>query len=152
MAKDIIESNQYMTLATVTEVGHPWVSPVVYALDGSYNLYYMSLPTSSHSKNIMKDSRVSLAIFDSRQNFGEGVGLQIVGKVNVVPVKATMKMFKYYFGREWPYGNLVNVKDFKKFFSVYKYRFYKVTPSEIWLNDPRREYDARVKVSLKLNS
>ena len=28
MAKDIIGSNPYMTIATADEVGRPWVSPV----------------------------------------------------------------------------------------------------------------------------
>lgn len=147
-AKDVIATNQYMTLGTVNENGQAWVSPVVYAYDASYNLYFMSLPDSRHGRNIGKSPSLSVAIFDSHQAFGEGIGLQILGEAGVVPVGKSISVFKLYFGRKWPYGNLTSIKDFKKFFSIYKYRFYKIKPTEVWMNDPRKEYDRRVRIRL----
>ena len=76
LARDIIEQNQYMTLGTTSPDGKPWVSPVVYAFDKNYNFYWISLPNSKHSQNITANKNISLAIFDSHQNWGEGVGLQ----------------------------------------------------------------------------
>ncbi len=152
LAKNVLETNQYMTLGTVNDKGEPWVSPVVYAFDSECNLYFMSLPSSKHSQNISRTGQVSLAIFDSRQMFGEGVGLQVFGKASVVPTKSAASVFKCYFGRKYPYGGFSSagssIANFKKFFKAYKYRFYKVAPTEVWMNDPRTEYDRRVKVSL----
>ncbi|MBN1463982.1 MAG: hypothetical protein JW922_09965 [Paludibacteraceae bacterium] len=162
-AIDILNNNQYMTLGTISvgnkRVGsstvtkgariidsHAWVSPVAYAFDKKYNLYFISLPGSQHSNNMKKNAMVSAAIFDSRQTFGEGKGLQILGKAGVVPVRDSVPVFKYYFSRKWPYGSLTNIEDFKRFFKLYKYRFYKVEPIEVWMNDSRKEYDSRVKV------
>jgi uncharacterized protein YhbP (UPF0306 family) len=146
LARKIMESNQYMSLGTVNEEGVAWVSPVVYAYDNRFCLYFMSLPKSRHGENIRNNSRISTAIYDSHQNFGEGVGLQIEGEVKLVPVWETAKAFKCYFARKWPYGCLTNVTDFKRFYKVYKYRFYKIRPTQVWMNDPRKESDMRVKV------
>ncbi len=147
-ARTILNTNQYMTLGTVDENNQAWVSVVVYATDEDNNLYFMSLPSSRHCIGIKHNPRIGVAIYDSHQLFGEGIGLQIVGEASEVRIADSMKVFKYYFGRNWPYGSLASVKDFKKFFKIYKYRFYKVRPTEVWMNDPRKEYDARVKVTL----
>lgn len=146
MAKMILSANQYMTLGTVNASGEAWVSPVVYAFDDSYNLYFMSLPTSQHCKNISREPEVSVAVFDSHQNFGEGIGLQMSGEVSVVPIKDAVRVFRLYFGRKWPYGSLNNALEFKKIFKYYKYRFYKFCPGVVWMNDPTKKYDTRVKV------
>lgn len=148
MAKTVLKDNQYMSLGTSSGAGKAWVSPVVYAYDKNLNLYFMSLPSSKHCQNIELDPIVSVAIFDSHQNFGQGVGLQIRAKVNKVAVKDIPAVFKLYFGRKWPYGKLENINEFKRFFKMYKYKFYKCTPLETFLNDPRKEYDCRVKVRL----
>lgn len=147
-AVDIFNTNQYMTLATSDGQGNPWVSPVVYTLDKNFNLYFMSLPDSKHIKNIVKNPVVSVAIFDSHQEFGEGVGLQILGKAEIIKAHQAVSVFRLYFGRKWSYGKLENVKNFERFFRVYKYRFYKVSPTDIWMNDPRCEYDKRVRINI----
>ena len=148
IARNVLNTNQYMTLGTVNEAGKPWVSPVVYAFDSSYNLYFVSLPSSSHTKSIKRDPALSVAIFDSHQLNGEGVGLQILGEAQVVPARDFAKAFKCCVSRKFPYGGSASATDFKKFMKLYKYRFYKIKPVEIWMNDPRKKYDARVRVRL----
>jgi uncharacterized protein YhbP (UPF0306 family) len=150
IAKKIIADNQYLTLATAEADGQPWVSVMVYAPDTKNNLYFMSLPSSRHGGSIQKDSRIAVAIFDSHQMFGEGVGLQIEGRVRTVPLARSGPVFKYYFGRRWPYGSWKSVKSFKRFFKLYKYRFYKIVPTKVWMNDPRQKKDLRVRIRLEL--
>lgn len=87
LAKDIIGKNQYMTIGSTNPDGSAWVSPVVYVVDQNYNFYWISLPNSNHSQNIGKNKKITLAIFDSHQNFGEGVGLQI----EAVAIKLSFK-------------------------------------------------------------
>ena len=43
VARDIIDSNAYMTLATADENGRPWASPVWYAAEGYEHFYWSRL-------------------------------------------------------------------------------------------------------------
>lgn len=148
LAKQILVDNQYMTLATVDKNGEAWVSPVAYAYDGKKCLYFMSLTSSAHCQNLLKKPTLAFAIFDSRQEFGKGVGLQIKAQAEIVPLYKNPTAMRFYFGRKWPYGKPGTVSEFKKFFKKYKYRFYKLSLAEVWMNDPSVEYDRRVKVRL----
>jgi Pyridoxamine 5'-phosphate oxidase len=61
VARDIIDSNAYMTLATADENGRPWASPVWYA-----HFYWVSSPEARHSRNLAARSEVGVVIFDSQ--------------------------------------------------------------------------------------
>jgi nitroimidazol reductase NimA-like FMN-containing flavoprotein (pyridoxamine 5'-phosphate oxidase superfamily) len=52
VARDIIDSNAYMTLATADENGRPWASPVWYAAEGYAHFYWVSSPEARHSRNL----------------------------------------------------------------------------------------------------
>ena len=148
LAKEIIRDNQYLSLGTVGDKDMPWVSPVAYCFDKKFNLYFMSLPSSRHIKNILLNSHVSGAIYDSQQLFGQGRGIQFEGKVSEVSKFKQTTMLNLYLGRKWPFGNLSSVADFKRFFKVFKYRFYKVVLNDVWVTDVSKDYDARIKVKL----
>lgn len=74
IAREIIDSNMYMTLGTADEAGRPWVSPVYYAPDGYSEFFWVSSPEAQHSKNLMVRPEVSIVIFDSRAPIGTGQG------------------------------------------------------------------------------
>jgi uncharacterized protein YhbP (UPF0306 family) len=73
--KQIISSNIYMTIATATHEGKPWISPVFFAFDSKYNLYWVSNKDSKHSSLIRINPQVAIVVFDSRANEGEGDGV-----------------------------------------------------------------------------
>jgi hypothetical protein len=66
LAKEIIDSNRYMTLGTADEAGHPWVSPVFYAARRYAEFYWMSSPEVTHSQNLARRPQLSIVIFDSQ--------------------------------------------------------------------------------------
>jgi general stress protein 26 len=148
IARRILEQSQYMTLGTVNPDGRAWVSPVVYFTDNKYNFYFMSLPDSKHCMNIARDRHLSVAIFDSHQDLGQGVGLQMEAEAKVVPIRETIGVIRKSLSRKWPYGKVATLNETKRFLKIYKYRFYKITPVRIWMNDPRAEKDVRVRVRL----
>ncbi len=74
MAKDIIDSNPYMTFGTADGSGRPWVSPVYYATEGYERFYWVSSPEATHSRNIAARPEVAIVIFDSRAPVGRGQG------------------------------------------------------------------------------
>lgn len=152
LAREIIEKNQYMTIASSSKVGNPWVSPVVYVFDKNWNLYFVSMPSSRHCANINENQKVAIAIFDSQQLWGEGIGLQIEATVKVVSIKESLRVAKIYGLRKYPYGG-INSKRAINFiksmvFDSKKYKIYKITPKTVWMNDPNSKIDIRVQIDL----
>ena len=64
-AEDLLASNRYLTLGTVTPDGRPWTSPVYFAADGLTSYYWCSTTDSTHSVNLAGNDAVSLVVFDS---------------------------------------------------------------------------------------
>ena len=96
IAEKIIRNNIYLTLATTDKKGKPWASPVYYKTDDKFNFYFISQTNSVHIKNILKNTNVSFAIFDSRQPAGQGNGVQRLGKVYLLSDKKLKNALKWY--------------------------------------------------------
>lgn len=150
LAHDIITNNEYLTLATIDEGGKPWTCILAYAYDEKYSFYFVSLPTAQHSQHIARNSNVSFTIFDSHQDFGKGVGLQGIGQVVEVEQSSFDTVSAVYFSRQYPYGNILNefMEGLQKLLKSGEYRFYKLTPKQVWINDPNADTDRRVEVTL----
>jgi general stress protein 26 len=83
--KSTIQSNNYMTLASVDTDNIPLATPVFFANDENYmEFYWISSTTSNHSQNIHHNSTVSIVIFDSTVKHGDGFGVYMLGSVNTV--------------------------------------------------------------------
>ena len=52
IAREILDTNRYMTLATADGDGRPWASPVWYAHEGYTDLLWVSRPGARHSRNL----------------------------------------------------------------------------------------------------
>jgi hypothetical protein len=144
-----------VTIATSDVNGNPWISPVAYTYDKDWNLYFVSIPSSIHCQNIKSNKKAAVAIFDSQQLWGEGVGLQIEAEVIEIGLKDTLKIIPLYAKRKYPYINPSRsiVDDVKVFVNKYitkgeLYRFYKIVPKKFWMNDPNLKTDGRVEVKL----
>ena len=150
VAKKIITENQYMTIASVDEQGNAWASPVAYVFDDNFNFYWVSVPGSKHQRNIKNKPEISMAIFDSHQLWGEGVGVQMVANVEEVSVRKIVEVSKLYFSREYPYGNASGAfgEGLKDLLKGKIYKFYKAIPAKVWVPDPDSDVDARVEVTL----
>ena len=91
VARDIIDTNLYMTLGTADGSGRPWVSPVYYAPAGYRNFFWVSSPEARHSRNVANRPEVSIVIFDSRVPAGTGQGVYMaavaeeLGDADLVP-------------------------------------------------------------------
>ena len=65
VARDIVDSNVYMTLATADRVGNPWPSPVWYAHADYTDFLWVSRPDARHSRNLAGRPELGIVIFDS---------------------------------------------------------------------------------------
>jgi hypothetical protein len=70
IARGVIDDNLYMTLATSSEGGRPWVTPVYYSAGGYTDFYWVSRPEAEHSRNISAQPQVSIVIFNSQVAIG----------------------------------------------------------------------------------
>jgi uncharacterized protein YhbP (UPF0306 family) len=69
-AREIVDSNLYMTLATADRDGNPWASPVWYAHAGYVEFLWVSRPDARHSRNLAGRPELGIVIFDSTAGVG----------------------------------------------------------------------------------
>jgi nitroimidazol reductase NimA-like FMN-containing flavoprotein (pyridoxamine 5'-phosphate oxidase superfamily) len=84
LAREIIEANLYMVLATADDAGRPWASPVYFAASGPAEFFWVSSPEATHSRNIAVRRQVGIVIFDSRVPIGTGQGVYVHGEAEEV--------------------------------------------------------------------
>ena len=70
LARTVVDSNRFMTLATADEEGRPWASPVWYAHEGYREFLWVSSPEARHSRNIAVRPQIAVVIFDSHEAGG----------------------------------------------------------------------------------
>lgn len=63
VVKNLIKYNQHVVIATASAEGKPWISPVFYVYDESFNFYWVSAKSALHSKNIRSNAHVALSVF-----------------------------------------------------------------------------------------
>lgn len=81
-AKQIIEENIYMTIAMASKAGEPWISPVFFAYDTDFNLYWVSNKDARHSNLIRNNPKIAIVIFNSKALEGTGTGVYFEAKVS----------------------------------------------------------------------
>lgn len=70
LARRLVDTNVYMTLATADADGEPWVAPVFYAAVHYRRFLWVSSPEARHSRNIAARPELSLVIFESGAPIG----------------------------------------------------------------------------------
>ncbi len=140
-AKDVINSNKYLSLAT-TDRSKPWIAPVFYCKDGEYNFYFISQPDSLHIQHLKYTNEVAFAIFDSHQEEGQGNGVQGSAKVELLEGDQIQEGLKYYSTSFIE----MTVESLK---APSPYRLYKMVPKKTFILDAEADVDKRIEVFLK---
>jgi len=79
MARDVIDTNRYMVLGTVSPDGSPRVSPVYFTHHGYRDFYWVSGPGAQHSANVVARPAATAVIFDSTAAVGQGRAVYLTG-------------------------------------------------------------------------
>ena len=144
-ARGVIDANQYMVLGTADEAGHPWVSPVWYAMDGYTDFYWVSSPEARHSRNLAVRPELSIVIFDSQVPIGTGQGVYmsaVAEQLSSAEVDRGMEVFSARSlsrgGRAW---------EPEEVGGTGLYRLYRARASEHWVLDPEGRPDHRTPVT-----
>lgn len=152
-AKKIIEENIYLTLATSSKDGNPWVSPLFFAYDENYTFFWVSGKDALHSKLIRENSKVAIVIFDSTVSEGKGDGVyfkaiveelnqekEIRKAVEILNKRSTNNEFKIK-----SIDRLVNDQGISKLYKCTPKKIYKLTEGK-FING--QYIDERVEINL----
>lgn len=130
----IIRKIQSLTIATVTDKGEPWNTPVFSAYDQNLCFYWSSSPKSVHSQNIDRDGKVFLVVYESvvKQGTGWGFYMQAEAKsANTVETQEGLELLGK--RREKPFKNT------ETFDRNGPQKIYKITPKKIWINNAKQD-------------
>lgn len=131
--EQIVKKIQYLNIASITEEGLPWNTPVFYSFDKELNFYYLSWKQSVHSKNIEINPNVFITIYDSTVPVGEGSGVYIQGKAyELNDIGGITTGLKCHYDR-----SKHKMKDIIMFLTSYPRRVYKFVPEKIFFNGQR---------------
>ena len=81
IARDLIDSSQYLTLATADADGRPWASPVWFAHEDHMRFIWVSRPEVRHSGNLAARPDAGIVIFDSTVPMGSGQAVYVEATV-----------------------------------------------------------------------
>jgi nitroimidazol reductase NimA-like FMN-containing flavoprotein (pyridoxamine 5'-phosphate oxidase superfamily) len=156
-AMEIIEANLYVVLGTADEDGQPWASPVYYAADGAREFYWMSLPDTTHSRNLARRPRISMVVFDSTVRPGTGEAVYMSATAEELSGPDIERGLQVYPGPPERGARRMAAEDMRP---PAPHRLYRAVVSEHWMLCPRTPdrqplcaahqlpYDHRTPVSL----
>jgi len=154
MAREIIHSNRFLSLATRNSNGEVWATPLSYSIDSNYNFYFTTAVDSTHIDHIRENPYVAFSIFNSTRRVSDIDGVQIKGIVGEVEKEQLAEVVKQYYLQvfpdpeersEWeaPWEHFLE-DDFPV------YRFFQITPTEIYKRDTDNdEVDRRVQINIQ---
>src|SRR3954465_5899545 len=143
-ARQIIDANLYMVIATADPSGQPWASPVYFAHSGYREFFWISQPDATHSVNLRDRRDVGIVIFDSSVPINTGQGVYISGVARELPAHETAEGIAIFSQRSEQHGGEeVTVDDVSP---PARHRLYQATAEAHYVLD---EHDHRVEVSLE---
>ena len=144
IAREILDANSYVVLATADADGVPWASPVWFAREDS-ELYWVSHPGARHSQNIAVRPRIAMVVFDSRVVPGIGQGVYMAATAEQLTNLDALESGMAVVSRE-------SVRDGAGEWGVdrvaapARLRLYRARVLQSWILDPDSSFDVRVGV------
>jgi uncharacterized protein YhbP (UPF0306 family) len=153
----IVFNSKFMSLATASTDGQPWVSPLVYGCDEQLRFYWASAHEARHSVNVSANPRAALAIYDSRQMPNIKIqGFYAEGAVEELAEADLDAATRIFYGWRYPLMHVFaeKLRGPKHFLGDSARRLYRLTPSQTYGLDPAghpiwgTKIDMRVDVSI----
>ena len=131
VARSIIDSNRYMTLATADEQGSPWASPVWYAPVEYREFLWVSSPEARHSRNLDARPDLAIVIFDSHRAGGWNALYMVAFGERLDDVEGAIQTFSRH-------GEAQGLRTWtpEEVLPPARHRLYRATASEHFVLDP----------------
>jgi len=134
VARSIVDSNRFMTLATADEHGTPWASPVWYAPIEYREFLWVSSPEAQHSRNLDTRPELAIVIFDSHQAGGWNALYMVATAERLDDVDEAIRTFSRHGEaqgfRAWTRDDVL---------APARHRLYRATVTEYFVLDPHDE-------------
>jgi Pyridoxamine 5'-phosphate oxidase len=145
VARAILDANHYMTLGTADADGRPWVSPVFFAADRYRDLYWISSPEATHSRNLAARPELSIVVFDSKAPVGTGQAVYMAATAAEVDEADLDHALAFYPGEIGlsAGARTMTAADVR---APSPYRLYRASVSRHWVLDPDASPDRRTSV------
>lgn len=146
IAREILDANSYVVLATADADGLPWASPVWFAMQEYAELYWVSDPGAQHSRNIAVRPRIAMVVFDSTIAPGSGQAVYMIATAEQLTYPSDVERGLGVFSRQ-------SVREGAKEWHLdqvtgdARLRLYRANVHEHWILDPESPFDVRVSVS-----
>jgi uncharacterized protein YhbP (UPF0306 family) len=89
LAAELLDASPLCAIATVSPGGRAHVNTAYFAWSSDFDIVWMSEPDARHSRNVRANKTVAIAVFDSRQTWGEpDRGIQLFGSAREVKGRA----------------------------------------------------------------
>jgi nitroimidazol reductase NimA-like FMN-containing flavoprotein (pyridoxamine 5'-phosphate oxidase superfamily) len=149
-ARRILQVNRFCTLSTCSPEGWPWASPLLFASDRNWQIYWSSATASLHSQNLIANQgRAAIVIYDSTATTGNVAGLFLTGQAMAVPESETEAAMELLFMRleQRPQRSALD------YLGDSPRRMYQFRPEALWLTGERvaignQLVDTKVKLNL----
>jgi uncharacterized protein YhbP (UPF0306 family) len=142
-ARQIVDSNLYMVVATADSSGQPWASPVYFAHRDYRDFFWISEPDATHSVNLRDRREVGIVIFDSTVPINTGQGVYVGGVARELPAHETAEGLEIYSRRAVGHGGEeLSAEDVSP---PARHRLFQATAEAVYVLD---EHDHRVEVNL----
>jgi uncharacterized protein YhbP (UPF0306 family) len=155
IARSIIKANRYLTLACGSD-DDIWISPLAYAVEPDYCFLFYSATDSLHARLIRRNSKVAVAIFDSREPSDTADGIQFSATVEEVKTDELARVIDLYFRQSFPNPETRSrwIRPEEDFVDKAIQRFYRIRPVSMFKPDPASpKVDRRIEIDLdKLRS
>lgn len=152
IARSIIRAIPYITLATASNDGTPWNSPVYAAYDNTMNFYWSSFPQSQHSQNIAQNNQAFIVIYDSTGGDGTSKAVYIPATALMLEdeaeIRTALLTLNTRIGKE-------RFPDYDTYMTSPQ-RIYKATPKSMWINGAEKNEQGHfirdLRIELDVNS
>jgi general stress protein 26 len=131
-AQAVLEAINYITIATVSNDGQPWNTPVArFRFGNDYTFYWASWQDNQHSKNIRANAKAFVVVYDSTPADNQpSAGVYMRGQAFELTDEQDVMRAALVF-KDDPY----NPSDGRQYLGDYPRRIYKFVPEQIWMND-----------------
>jgi pyridoxine/pyridoxamine 5'-phosphate oxidase len=136
-ARQIIDSCQYLTLATADAGGRPWASPVWFAHEDHVRFLWVSKPGARHSRNLEARPETGIVIFDSSVPMGAGQAVYVEAAVEQLQGKDERLGIEVFSARSQALGGSVWTLDDLR--PPSELRLYRATASAQYVLGPNDE-------------
>jgi uncharacterized protein YhbP (UPF0306 family) len=148
----ILTANALCSMATRTEAGTLHINTAFFCFSPDLVLYFLSRPESLHCHNLARVPQMAVAVFDSRQLWGDPhAGLQLLGTGALATPGAAHEAHELYAARFPRYLEMLpGVQgEQPRSFKIGRLRFYSFLPERIQVLD-EGEFGEEVFISARI--